>query len=180
MANITSCCNCFGNSVSLNNNCGTPTSSGCGDCLQLGHILVGCANSIAPCDTGSTLKIPFDCFCFPCTTPVFKILNEASIQYATVVSIDKTGITIRPDGTGGANSKVSINFFAACDEGTCDVTSDFGSVSIYLKDICEGVPCADGERCNDCSGLCEDITIDLSGQRPSPSGEENTSGFLLN
>ena len=180
MANITSCCSCFGNSVSLNNNCSTPTSSGCGDCLQLGRIIVGCANSIAPCDTENTLKVPFDCFCFPCTTPTFKILNESSIEFATVVSIDKTGITIQPDGTGVANSKVNIEFMASCDAGTCDAKTDYGSVAIFLKDICEGVLCGDGERCNECSGDCEDVLIDLSGQKPGPSGEENTSGFLLN
>lgn len=178
MANITSCCNCFGNSFSLNNSCSTTTTTGCGDCLQLGHILVGCDNSIAPCDTESTLKVPFDCFCFPCTTPQFKILNPTSIQYATVESIDKTGITIRPDGTGGANSKVEISFFALCDDG-CDTTSDFGSVSIYLKDICKGVLCDDGETCNQCSGECEPDEIDLSVLRPETPETPDGGGFIL-
>lgn len=177
MANITSCCNCFGNQFSQNNNCST-TVSGCGDCLKLGHILVGCENSIAPCDTESTLKVPFDCFCFPCANPQFKITNLSKINYATVVSIDKTGVTIQPDGTGHANSKVEIEFFAVCEDG-CDTKSDFGSVSIYLKDICKGVICQDGYKCNDCSGDCVQVTMDVSAQKPTEETEENTSGFIL-
>jgi len=177
MANIMSCCRCFGNSVTLNG-CGSTPTTGCGDCLTLGHITVGCENSIAPCDTENTLKIPFDCFCFPCETPLFKITNLSSIQYATVVSIDKTGITIQPDGTGGAYSKVFITFFATCPDG-CDTTSDFGSVSIYLKDVCDGVICDDGYTCNDCTADCDQNTIDLSAQVPVTSEDENTSGLLL-
>ncbi len=175
MPNIVSCCSCFGNSVTLNN-CTNPTSTGCGDCLTLGRILVGCENSIAPCDTSSTLKIPFDCFCFPCTTPTFKILNQSSIKYATVVSIDKTGVTIQPDGTGVANSKVEIAFKAVCGE-DCETKTDYGSVVIYLKDICKGVLCGDGEKCNECTGDCDDILIDLAGTRPTVTTEVNTSGF---
>lgn len=179
MSNITTCCNCFGNSLTLNNNCNpTPPPPTCGDCLRLGHIMVGCDNSIAPCDTESTLKVPFDCFCFPCTTPTFKITNISSIKYATVVSIDKTGITIQPDGTGGPNDKVYIEFLAVCSDG-CDTKSDYGSVSIYLKDICKGVVCSDGYKCNGCTGECDLITIDLSAQRPETSSEENESGFIL-
>ncbi len=178
MANIYSCCNCFGNSLTLNNNCNPTSTSECGGCLTLGHIMVGCENSIAPCDTESTLKVPFDCFCFPCDNPQFKITNLSKIKYATVVSIDKTGVTIQPDGTGKANSKVEIEFFAMCSDG-CDVKSDYGSVSIYLRDICKGVICEDGYKCNDCTGDCDQVTIDLSGQRPVEETEENTSGFIL-
>lgn len=159
MAQINSCCTCFGNTVTLNP-CNNPTS-GCGDCLTLGHIVVGCENSIAPCDVENTLKVPFDCFCFPCQTPEFKILNTNSIKYATVVSIDKTGLVIRPDGTGVANSKVEVNFKAKCGEG-CDVKTDYGSVTIYLKDLCKGAFCGDSEICNECTGECDDVPGDLS------------------
>ncbi len=140
--------------------------------------MVGCDNSIAPCDTESTLKVPFDCFCFPCANPTFKITNTSSIKYAEVVSIDKTGITIQPDGTGKANDKVYIEFLAVCSDG-CDTKSDYGSVSIYLKDICKGVVCNDGYKCNDCTGDCDQITIDLSALRPEETSEENESGFIL-
>lgn len=175
MANIVSCCSCFGNTVTLNN-CTNPTPTPCGGCLTLGRIVVGCENSIAPCDTSSTLKVPFDCFCFPCTTPKFKILNQSSIKYATVVSIDKTGVTIRPDGTGVANSKVEIAFKAVCED-DCDTKSDYGSVVIYLKDVCKGVLCTDTQECNQCTGNCDEVTIDLSATRPLLDTEVNTSGF---
>ena len=175
MENIVSCCSCFGNTVTLNN-CTNPTPTKCGGCLTLGRIIVGCENSIAPCDTESTLKIPFDCFCFPCTTPNFKILNQSSIKYATIESIDKTGITIRPDGTGVANSKVEIAFKAVCED-DCETKADYGSVVIYLKDICKGILCGDGEVCNQCTGNCDNITIDLATTMPTVTSEENTSGF---
>lgn len=176
MGTFNSCCKCFGNTFTPNNNC--VTKSSCGDCLSLGHILVGCENSIAPCDTNSTLKIPFDCFCFPCDNPQFKITNSSSIKYATVVSIDKTGVTIKPDGTGAANSKVYIEFMAMCSDG-CDVKSDFGSVSIYLKDLCKGVICEDGYKCNECTGVCDFFENDLSVQRPDSTIDTNVSGFIL-
>jgi hypothetical protein len=92
------------------------------------------------------------------------------------VSIDKTGVTIQPDGTGVANSKVEIAFKAVCEDG-CETKTDYGSVSIYLKDICKGVLCGDGERCNQCTGDCDDILIDLAGTRPIIPTEVNTSGF---
>ena len=177
MANFNSCCKCFGNTFTPNNNCNV-TPNKCGDCLSLGHILVGCENSIAPCDTTNTLKIPFDCFCFPCDNPVFKVTNTSSIKYATVVSIDKTGITIKPDGTGRANSKVYIEFMAMCSDG-CDVKSDYGSVSIYLKDLCKGVICPDGLSCNECTGICNIIDNDLSAQKPTNNVTPNSSGFVL-
>lgn len=153
MPNITTCCNCFGNSVSVNNNCSTPTTSKCGDCFNLGHILVGCDNSIAPCDTTSTLKIPFDCFCIPCDAPQFKITNLKNIKGVTIESIDKTGITVRPDGTGDPRTPVRIEFFGACFDG-CDTKSDFGSVSLYFKDLCKGVLCDEYYTCDKCTGNC--------------------------
>ncbi len=178
MANLYSCCNCFGNSVTLNNCPSTPPTSRCGDCLTLGRILVGCENSIAPCATEDTLTIPFDCFCIPCETPQFKILNESEIEHVEVVSINGDGLTIQPTGTGKANSKVEIRFKAICAD-DCNTLSDYGSVVIYLKDICKGVLCGDGEQCNDCTGDCDDITIDLAGTRPPVNDTENTSGFLI-
>jgi len=178
MADILSCCTCFGNSVTLNY-CPTATpKSKCGDCLTLGRILVGCENSIAPCATEDTLTIPFDCFCIPCNTPQFKILNTSEIQHVMVESISKEGITIRPTGTGKANSKVEIRFKAVCED-DCNTLSDFGSVVIYLKDICKGVLCGEGEVCNDCNGECEDVLIDLSALAPVQTTVPNTSGFLI-
>lgn len=176
MANFTSCCKCFGNNFTPNNNCSTTKK--CGDCLSLGHILVGCRNSIAPCDVDNTLKIPFDCFCFPCENVSFKITNKSDIKYATVVSIDKTGLTIKPDGTGGANSKVHVEFLAMCSD-DCDSKSDFGSVTIYLKDLCKGVICEDGFACDECSGACNPVSNDLSAKRPEDIIENNVSGFIL-
>jgi hypothetical protein len=146
--------------------------------MSLGHIIVGCENSIGPCDVNDTLKIPFDCFCFTCDNPSFKITNSDSIKYATVVSIDKTGLTIKPDGTGTANSKVHVEFIATC-KNDCEVKSDHGSVSIYLKDLCKGVLCDSGLSCNPCTGECNVVSNDLSAVRPTDTSEPNTSGFIL-
>jgi hypothetical protein len=178
MADITSCCTCFGNSVALNYCPSSTPTSRCGDCLTLGRILVGCENSIAPCATTDTLTIPFDCFCFPCENPQFKVINESEIEHLTVLSITKDGLVVKPTGTGRANSKVEIRFKAICAD-DCNTLSDYGSVVIYLKDICKGILCGDGEVCNDCTGNCDDVVIDLAGTRPAVDETENTSGLLI-
>lgn len=177
MADIQSCCKCFGNTVTINK-CQNKSTKQCGGCLTLGRIVVGCENSIAPCAINDTLTIPFDCFCIPCENPQFKITNSSDIKYVDVISIDKTGLKIKPDGTGKANSKVEIRFKAVCAD-DCNTLSDYGSVVIYLKDICKGVLCGDGELCNDCNGECEEVLIDLSNKPSVVPPLENTSGFLI-
>lgn len=178
MADITTCCTCFGNSVTLNYCPSSTPTSKCGDCLTLGRVLVGCENSIAPCATEDTLTIPFDCFCIPCDNPQFKVTNSSEIEHLTVVSISADGLVVQPTGTGSANSKVEIRIKAVCSDG-CDTRSDFGEIVIFLKDICKGVLCDDNQTCNDCTGDCDDNEIDLAATRPSDDEVENTSGFLI-
>jgi len=153
------CCTCFGDIIKNSSPCTEIVPPGkVPKCMSLGHITADqCDQKVGPCD--QEVKIPFDCFDFPCDEPVFKIVKES--EYADILSIDKTGITIKTNGTGKAYDKVYIEFYAVCKIDDCHVYSDYGSISLYISDMCNGVLCGDNEVCNECNGNCEAVVVDL-------------------
>lgn len=160
--NATSPCFCFGECTP--NNPDTPCKTG--KCFQLGTIVVSCENSVGPCNQTGT--IPFKCFCYPCENPTFKITNLDQIKGLVVDSIDKDGVTVTTDGTLEPYDKVEICFKASCPTEDCDHKSDYGSVVIYIKDLCLGVDCATGSTCDKCNGECSEIApeIEISNIKP--------------
>ncbi len=68
---------------------------------------------------------------------------------------------------GGSTTKISSK----------ELTGQDTVATAGVEDVCKGVLCGDGEKCNECTGDCDDILIDLAGTRPTETTETNTSGF---
>jgi hypothetical protein len=147
---------CFNTHTSLNPCNGNPSES-CGGCLTLGTITKSsCVMNL--CGTTDTLEIDFSCFCFPCTTPVFEVLNTSELTKIDVVSIDKNKLVVRAKGAGYIE-KQSIRFTATCGTG-CDTKSDYGTVNIHFRSACFGKELA-GKICDPCTGILTDGPVDI-------------------
>lgn len=157
--NATDPCFCLGKCTPNTSTSGTPPCK-TGDCFELGTVVVSCENSVGPCGTGTT---PFNCFQYPCENPTFKITNKDEIKGLVVDTIDKDGITYTTDGTLEPYDKVEVNFKASCPASEdCDHKSDYGSVVIYIKDLCLGVDCPEDHYCDKCNGECVALEPEIS------------------
>ncbi len=114
------------------------------------------------CENTDELEIDFDCFCFPCANPTFKILNAADFPHLTVVSTTKDKMVVRSTGEG-FTQKQTIKFTATClGEDGCSTLSDYGTINLYFMGKCAGVVCNEGFECDKCTGICVEKAPDLS------------------
>jgi hypothetical protein len=137
----------------------TPTTPRCpaGECLYLPHLLVGSENSVGPC--GETGFIPFadtglDTTLCGATTPTFSIISKSPIF--TNVTITSSGVTFTTTTALSSDSVGIIEYGVGCGN-----YSTISSITIILKNLCAGIVCPQGQRCESCSGDCVNINGDL-------------------
>lgn len=138
-------CSCVGNTT-------VTTTTTTSDCLTLGNIIISQCDSAAPC--GASGSITFDCFDYNCEdVPVFTVYSNSRPDLITVTGISADGIdfTTSSDAVGG--ERVEITFHATCGS-ACEGSSDYGTLVLYIKNLCKGVACGPGYTCAPCTGLC--------------------------
>lgn len=138
-------CSCLGNTTTS-----TPTSTS--DCLTLGNIIISQCDSAAPC--GASGSITFDCFDYNCeTTPTFVVYSNSRPDLITVTDITADGLDFTTSMTAVGGERVEIVFYATCGD-SCSGSSAYGSLVLYIKNLCKGVACGAGYTCAPCTGLC--------------------------
>lgn len=139
-------CSCVGNY--------TPSSSSTStsDCLLLGTIVIANCDSAAPC--GATGTVSFECFDYECETPPsFVVTYNSRPDILTVTDISSTGLDYQTSMTAVGDERVEITFYATCGS-ACGGSSAYGTVIIYIKNLCRGIVCQQGYSCAACTGLC--------------------------
>lgn len=128
----------------------TPTSSS--TCLTLGNIVISECESAVPC--GGTGTIAFDCFDYNCeSTPAFVVYSNSRPDLLTVTDITSTGLDFQTSMSAVGGERVEILFYATC--GTaCGGSSAYGSVVLYIRNLCKNVVCEQGYSCTPCTGIC--------------------------
>lgn len=149
-------CTCVGNYTP-----GTPCPTKT-DCFRLGHILVAECDSVGPC--GNTGFVPFDCFNIDCDSPdilSFKVYSNSRPDLITVNAINSSGLTFTTSNTAVGNERVEITIYGQC-KGECNFKSDYGSVVIYIKNVCKGVLCESYQKCDPCTQVCVNVDPEIS------------------
>jgi len=151
--------------------CTTCTTS---TCMRLGNIVVEECNSVGPC--GQVGSVSFTCFQYNCTNiPTFSVYSISDPSLISVVSIDAGGLVFQTSNSAIGGERVEIVFHASCDG--CTGKSDYGSVVIYIQNMCKGITCPAGQVCQPCTGLCAPGSSDLNVTKSATS--YNSSGGLV-
>jgi hypothetical protein len=138
------------------------------NCIYAPDLLV--ADQVTACAGSTVIDIsPITANCGS-IEPKFTILSYKNVT--GIPTITENTITFVPANNNYAPAEIVYKV-------ACGLLSASGKVIIVYKNECIDITCETGERCNKCTGLCEEITIDLSGQKPTTEEVENTSGFLI-
>lgn len=131
------------------------------DCFRLGTMLLDQCNNAGPC--GDTATIPFTCFNINCTgTLSFSVYSISDPTKIIVNSIGAGGLTYTTTNNAYPNDRIEIVVYGVCDNGPCDILSDYGTIVIYIKDKCKGVVCPASWSCDYCTGLCQPQLLNLN------------------
>lgn len=155
-----------------------PTEKPCakGECIKLGYILVKPENSVGPC--GQQGKISLKCYDFSacCNSDSLKIevVNNSNPEKLIVNSIDRNELVFTTTSEAEAYDKIVLTIKAEC----CKL-GDYGQITIFIKDLCECVKCANGESCNKCTAECEEVPGDLVLSAEGDLVTQKESGLIL-
>lgn len=157
-------CSCIGNCTG-DPDPGPPTSC---TCLDLGYITVYPDDSVGPCEQTGTVSFT-DCYDFcACENEnaTLTVMNISPENAVTVNSITTAGLSFTTNSdVVSAYDKVEITIKATCIADFDDTVTlgDFTTITIFIKDLCKGIICGDGQTCNKCSGECEDdVNLNVS------------------
>jgi 23S rRNA U2552 (ribose-2'-O)-methylase RlmE/FtsJ len=133
-------------------------------CFRLGNILVAeCDSNLLPC--GGVATVNFDCFKMPCVAPnylEFKVTSNSRPDLIRVVNITSSEITLATTVDAKGGEFVTIEFYGQCTGLNCDTLSDYGSVTIYIKNVCRDILCESYQVCDPCTKLCVDVPPEIS------------------
>lgn len=138
------------------------------NCIYAPDMLV--ADQVTAC-AGST-DIDISPITVTCDTiePKFTILSYKNVTGVPTITEDK--ITFIPANNDYAPAEIVYKV-------SCGMLSTSGKIIIVYKNECIDITCDDNKICNKCTGICEDILIDLSNLSEDVLPESNTSGFLI-
>ena len=145
----------------------TPLSKCDSNCIQAPNMLV--SDSVTACDSTGEIDI----------SPIVTKCGTNSVSYSIISyknvsnpTINSSGITFVPVNNNYESAEIIYKV-------SCGILSDTGKIIIVYKDRCVGVVCQSGYSCNKCTGVCSNVTNDLSAQRSDITPIDNTSGFVL-
>ena len=102
--------------------------------------------------------------------PKFSIISSKNITGIPTITPDK--ITFTPANNDYASGEIVYKV-------SCGMLSTSGKIIIVYKNECIDITCDSSKICNKCTGICEDILVDLSNLSEDILPESNTSGFLI-
>ncbi len=139
-----------------------------GNCIYAPDMLV--ADQVTACAGSTDIDIsPVTVTCGD-IEPKFTILSYKNITGTPTITEDK--ITFIPANNDYAPAEIVYKV-------ACGMLSTSGKVIVVYKNNCLDITCPDIQVCNKCTGICEDISIDLSGEETEVVTDENTSGFII-
>ena len=133
-------------------NISPPPSSGCdNNCIYTPNLLS--SNQVIACST-----TPFDIDINPIIVACDTTANYSIISYKNVTgapTISPTKITFVPANNDYASAEIVYRV-------SCGIRSSVGKIIIVYKNECIDVVCNSSQKCNKCTGVCEDLPGNLS------------------
>lgn len=168
-------CGCVtGQPVTINDPTTYQNCLDCEDCFIVTSPLLLAADGVGPCGKTGTLDVSTANNYDKCATgvPVYKIVNFDTAGFVSA-TIDQNGIITYVT----ADSAEAKHYYQIVYRVTCSVEQygGYGIATIGMKDLCQAVACAEGEKCDPCSGDCVDINADLEVDVQTPGGGEGIS-----
>lgn len=158
MAINQNCCLCYGTQVG-SNPCVPTVSDPCPtNCIYAPSIVVSESNSVYAC--GETGLIPFENLEFGLTVCGTDQVNYSIVSYSaelTSVSIDSNGITFTSTDAAADTLRGTLTYKVDCGE-----YATLGNVTIIFRSRCANVMCGTGLECDECTGNCDPIDVDIS------------------
>lgn len=136
------------------------------NCIYTPDMLV--ADQVTACDGSTDIDIsPILAACGG-IEPKYTILSYKNVTGTPTITENK--ITFTPANNNYAVAEIVYKV-------TCGILSNSGKIIIVYKNNCSDITCPDGKVCNKCTGLCEDLFIDVSSTIDDASAESNLGGF---
>lgn len=146
-----------------------PPSNPCdSNCIYAPNLLV--ADQVTACSNVAT-DIDISPIIAACSVEAkYTIVSYKNVT--GVPTITSTAVTFIPANNDYKPAEIIYKI-------SCGMLSDTGKIIIVYKNECIDITCGEGTICNKCTGICEDIEVDLSGVTEEIIPEENTSGFII-
>jgi len=146
-----------------------PPSTPCdSNCIYAPNLLV--ADQVTACVAIAT-DINISPVTAICSTPAtYSIISSKNVTGTPTIT--STKITFIPANNNYASGEITYKV-------SCGILSAIGKVIIVYKNNCVGISCPTNQVCNKCTGACQNLSIDLSGQVAAVIPPVNTSGFVI-
>lgn len=141
--------NCFCNAVVISV---TPPCPG--RCLYLSTLRIGCDDG-PTCNETVQLDLSEYNDVSAGVNVKYKLTKESYAGFSSVTLTEAGILTFTTDGVITALEEEEISYKVYEDGG---ILSDTAAVYICSEDKCKGVTCPEGELCNKCTALCEEVT----------------------
>ena len=152
-------------SVCMDNPCDTECRGNCnpcsGNCMIVPDITVPPEDSEGPCGESVAVDVATACTLTECNSGVVTYEVDSYSSAFTSAVISSLGVlTVVTSDTAVQGNSYDVIVKVKCDAyGIYELTT----VTIGIKDLCDGVVCAEGQICEACTGNCiAEREIDLS------------------
>jgi len=137
-----------------------------GNCIYAPDLLV--VDQVTACAGSTVIDIsPVTVTCGD-IEPRFTILSYKNVT--GVPTITENAVTFTPANNNYAPAEIVYKV-------ACGILSTSGKIIIVYKNNCLDITCINNKVCNKCTGICEDISIDLSGEIEESISDPNLGGF---
>lgn len=137
-----------------------------GNCIYAPDLLV--ADQVTACAGSTVIDIsPVTVTCGD-IEPKFTILSYKNVT--GVPTITEDAVTFTPANNNYAPAEIVYKV-------ACGMLSTSGKIIVVYKNNCVDITCTNNKVCNKCTGICEDVSVDLSGEVEESISDPNLGGF---
>jgi hypothetical protein len=151
-------CNCSGGVTIITT---LPCYQACEECFIPANYVVLREDRVPPCGGEHSFSLTsLNNYFTPCTGNILYSLYSFDTDAFNSVSITSGGLlTYEFSSLAEPGKHYSINYRARCDN---ENLGGYGVIQTSPEDLCLTSNCTPSQKCNKCTGDCENIAIDLS------------------
>ncbi len=137
----------------------TTTVNPCGDCLRVPGLILDCVDSVGPCGGVGQIDLSTfnngDTFCGGAVEYTLISFDDTAFVTSPTINLTTGVLDFITTSAAVPNSYPVITYQVHCVD---QIEAAQGSIQICIQDQCQNVVCPAGQACDECDGICKDIS----------------------